>query len=81
MGAAGWPSTELCALPGRFLEFGGTPDYADGIVTVAALERGDRLWFHDAMNDWRTRANRVLTSATGYRLTRVDRSPGRGPLV
>jgi hypothetical protein len=66
-------------LPGRFLDFGGPPDYADGIVTVAALERGDRLWFHDAMNDWRTRANRVLTSATGYRLTRVDRSPGRGP--
>lgn len=31
------------------------------------------------MNDWRARANRVLTSATGYRLTRVDRSSGRDP--
>lgn len=34
------------------------------------------LWFHDAMNKWTTRANRILTRATGYRLTRARRRPG-----
>lgn len=60
-----------------FNTWGATADYPDRIVAVVPLERDDRLWFHGAMNDWKTRANRALTSATGYRLTRVDRSPAR----